>query len=156
MLSDQIVVRRFVPEDAEQVAVLIRTTLLTSNVPDYDDDELESLAAWYSPQGLRSREGIARRFVAVDAAHPHRIVGTAARRENRIEAFFVLPEWQRQGVGATLLDVIEDDARAQAMRAIWLESSLTAVDFYTGHGFETVSEARDLGDGLVVEMRKPI
>ncbi len=151
--THEITVRLFEADDADQVAALIRRTLLTSNAADYPESDLEVLAEWYSARGLLSRLDYATRAVAVDRASGV-IVGTAARRENKIEGFFVDPDWQHRGVGGTLLTALESDARAHAMRGLWLESSLTAVAFYTAHGFESVGEPRDLGDGLVVAMRK--
>ena len=49
---------------------------------------------------------------------------------------------------------IEADARALAMRVLWLESSLTAVGFYERLGYEAAGGPRDAGDGLVQPMRK--
>ena len=48
-------VRLFAEEDATAVAALIRTTLLTSNAADYPREELETIAEWYSAEGLVSR-----------------------------------------------------------------------------------------------------
>jgi GNAT superfamily N-acetyltransferase len=154
VLAPNIVVRGFVAEDAERVSALIRATLLTSNAADYPRAELEALAEWYSPAGLISRLPVARRIVALAEDGDDTIVGTAARRENRLEAFFVHPDWQRRGVGTLLLEALEEDARVDALRAVWLESSLTAVGFYKKLGFVPTGEARDEGGGLVVPMRK--
>lgn len=147
-------VRLFAEEDATAVAALIRTTLLTSNAADYPREELETIAEWYSAEGLVSRIGHCQRIVAVTRDATREVLGTAARRENHLEGFFVSPSWQGRGVGELLLSTLEDAARADAMRVLWLESSLTAVGFYEKAGFARIGEARDLGDGLVVEMRK--
>nr|NLI50925.1 GNAT family N-acetyltransferase [Propionibacterium sp.] len=154
VLAPNIVVRSFVAEDAERVSELIRSTLFTSNAGDYPRAELESLAEWYSAAGLVSRLPVARRIVAFAEDGADTIVGTAARRENRFEAFFVHPDWQGRGVGSLLLEALEEDARTDALRAVWLESSLTAVGFYTKRGFVAVGAPRDEGDGLVIPMRK--
>lgn len=152
--APNIVVRGFTAEDAGRVSELIRSTLFTSNAADYPRAELESLAEWYSAAGLVSRLPIARRIVALAEDGADTIIGTAARRENRLEAFFVHPDWQGRGVGSLLLEALEEDARLDALRAVWLESSLTAVGFYAKRGFAAVGAARDGGDGLIVPMRK--
>ncbi len=156
VLAPNIVVRGFVAEDAERVSELIRATLLTSNAADYPLADLESLADWYSAAGLISRLPVAHRIVALAEDGDDTIVGTAARRENRLESFFVHPDWQRRGVGSLLLEALEEDARLAALRAVWLESSLTAVGFYRRRGFAPTAEPRDEGDGLVVAMRKKL
>lgn len=152
-MQTQVAVRPFVEADADEVAALIRTTLLVSNASDYSRPELESLADWYAAGPLIVRMPLCRRFVAVVDGG---IVGTAARRENRVEGFFVGPDWQGLGIGAQLLLVVEEDARTDALRALWLESSVTAVGFYEARGYVTTGPARDNGDGVVVGMRKRI
>lgn len=161
VLAPNIAVRAFTAEDAEKVSALIRSTLLTSNTAHYPRAELESLADWYCAAGLISRLPFARRIVAFaensgqTIENPREtIVGTAARRENRLESFFVAPAWQGCGVGSLLLEALEEDARVDALRVVWLESSLTAVGFYEKRGFVATGGAVDNGDGLVVTMRK--
>ena len=145
--------RLFESGDAEQVASLIRETLLTSNAADYPLDELESLADWYGPSGLVSRMPFCTRLVAVDDT-TGACIGTIARRENHIEGFFVRPAWQKRGIGAFLLSGVEADAHMHGIQAIWLESSITAQGFYRACGFTAVSGVEDLGEGPCITMRK--
>lgn len=144
--------RLFDPDDAEPTASMIARTLTASNAADYSPDVIESLVAWYSPEGLRGRIPFSTRLVVTDADGA--IVGTAARRENRLEGFFVEPSWQGGGIGRFLLEGLEADARFHAMRALCVDSSLTAVGFYEACGFVASGPARDLGEGLVVPLRK--
>lgn len=150
-----VAIRPFSAPDADEVSALIRETLLRSNAEDYPADVLQSLAEWYSAPGLISRLDYATRIVAIDC-EKGRIVGTAARRENRVEGFFVHPDWQGRGIGRALLDGIEEDGRADALRVLWVESSLTAVGFYEGRGYTQAGPAHDYGDGFVVPLRKPL
>lgn len=151
MLLQNMIIRPFAVADAEAVARVVRETLLTSNAGDYSIEELEALADWYEPRPLIARMEHSERFVAViDTA----IIGTAARRGNRIEGFFVAPSWQRHGVGEQLLAALEASAKREAMRAIWLESSVTAVGFYERHGYSSAGQPFDHGEGLVVPLRK--
>jgi GNAT superfamily N-acetyltransferase len=153
-VTQHVLVRHFTEPDADAVAALIRETLLTTNIADYPMEELELLAEWYSARGLVSRMGVTERLVAVVTEGGEQIVGTAARRENRLEGFFVAPAWQGKGVGEQLLAALEEICLQAAMRAIWLEASLTAVGFYERRGFTAAGAPRDNGDGLVVAMRK--
>lgn len=156
MTLDRVAIRDFTAQDADEVSALIRATLLTSNAGDYAREELEAIADWYCAAGLVSRLPYAHRLVAAPAEGPHagRIIGTAARRENQVEAVFVAPDWQGAGVGAALMGLLEQGARTLAMRALWLESSLTAVGFYERLGYESAGGVRDAGEGLVQPMRK--
>ena len=149
----RITVRDFTAADADAVAALIRTTLLTSNASDYAREVLEGLADWYAAGPLISRMGLSERFVAVVGAER---VGTAAHRDGQIEGFFVAPSWQRQGVGELLLAALEASARRRMIDRLLLHSSVTAVDFYLRQGFEPTGEPFDAGEGLVVPMSKDL
>lgn len=52
-----------------------------------------------------------------------------------LRAVYVDPKASRQGVGNALLKSLEDVARKNNCKRLWLDSSLTAVPFYTAHGF---------------------
>jgi GNAT superfamily N-acetyltransferase len=149
----EITVRAFTAADADAVAALIRATLLTSNASDYPREVLESLADWYHAEGLVSRLGLAHRLVATASGE---IVGTAAVREGHVEGFFVAPTAQGRGVGVQLLAALEDAARLDGVAELLLESSLTAIPFYTHNGFVATGELADHGDGLSLPMRKAL
>jgi GNAT superfamily N-acetyltransferase len=153
-LTHRVVVRPFTELDADEVSALIRRTLLSSNIGEYSREELEGIADWYGAAGLILRMPLCLRLVAAAPDEGDRIVGTAARRENRLEGFFVSPDWQRRGVGEQLLGALEDSARHGALRVLWLDSSVTATGFYERKGYVAAGGARDDGEGLVVPMRK--
>ncbi len=52
-----------------------------------------------------------------------------------LRAVYVDPKASRQGVGQALLHALEEVARKNNCKRLWLDSSLTAVPFYTAHGF---------------------
>ncbi|MBK7837912.1 MAG: GNAT family N-acetyltransferase [Candidatus Obscuribacter sp.] len=52
-----------------------------------------------------------------------------------LRAIYVDPEASRQGVGQALLHALEEAAQKNNCKRLWLDSSLTAVSFYTTHGF---------------------
>lgn len=156
MRSTDVRIRVFAEADADEVAALIRTTLLTTNAPDYPLDELESLADWYGPSALVSRMPHCRRMVAVADLDGHQIVGTAARRGARLEGFFVAPAWQRQGIGERLLASLVAEARLAGLPELELDSSVTAVGFYVRLGFAQEGPPADRGEGLVVPMSRTL
>jgi len=76
----------------------------------------------------------------------------------RIRAFFVHPEWARQGIGRAILEACEAALRAAGFREAMLVATLAGEPFYTVFGY-TVAERYDapLSDGLtlpVVRMTK--
>ena len=54
----------------------------------------------------------------------------------RIRAFFVHPDFARQGVGTQILEACVDAARAAGFRSLELASTLPGVAFYGVFGFE--------------------
>lgn len=57
-----------------------------------------------------------------------------------INAFFVAPDWQRQGIGKLLWDKVVEQARLKGLVALQLDSDPFAVSFYEAMGFEVVGE----------------
>lgn len=56
----------------------------------------------------------------------------------RIRAFFVHPDWARQGVGSRLLTACEAAARAFGFRRFELVATLTGEPLYARHGYAAV------------------
>ncbi|HIU17597.1 MAG TPA: GNAT family N-acetyltransferase [Candidatus Avidesulfovibrio excrementigallinarum] len=73
--------------------------------------------------------------VAIDDASGE-LVGFAALIENVLAALFVLPGWERRGIGSRLLELIRK-LRADLCLTVY-ERNCRAVTFYTKHGFVKV------------------
>jgi len=68
-----------------------------------------------------------------------------ARDPARIRAFFVHPNWARQGIGAMILDACERAAAAAGFTRLEMGATLTGVPFYRAKGYEALED-------LAVEM----
>ena len=83
-----------------------------------------------------------------------------SRDSARIRAFFVRPEWARQGIGRAILDRCEAEARAEGFRSTQLLSTLPGHRFYRRLGYsgdERVSH--ELPGGVKIDfipMRKDL
>jgi GNAT superfamily N-acetyltransferase len=62
----------------------------------------------------------------------------------RIRAFFVAPEFARQGLGRRLLDHCATEAAKGGFTALELMATLPGVPFYTALGFHEVEQVRDM------------
>ncbi|WP_435016292.1 GNAT family N-acetyltransferase [Tundrisphaera sp. TA3] len=126
-----IALRPYRPDDAPALLALFRDTIRRVNCRDYDP---EQVAAWASdeidPAAWAARfQG---RFVVV-AEGP---AGFAELEpDGHIDRFFVSADHQRRGVGASLLDAVEAEARRRGIGRLFLESSLTARPFFEARGF---------------------
>lgn len=78
----------------------------------------------------------------------------------KIRAFFILPEWARQGIGTMILGVCEAAARAAGFRRLEMGATLSGVPFYRAKGYtalERVDAPLAEGESLpVVRMVKEI
>ncbi|HEX3986750.1 MAG TPA: GNAT family N-acetyltransferase [Acidobacteriaceae bacterium] len=53
----------------------------------------------------------------------------------KIRAFFVHPEWARQGIGSHLLALCEEAARAEGFTRCEMGATLTGIPLYRRHGY---------------------
>ena len=78
----------------------------------------------------------------------------------RIRAFFVHPDFARQGLGAKMLDACETAARSAGFRRLEMAATLTGVPFYAKFGYragETIEVPLSNGEKLpVVVMGKEV
>jgi GNAT superfamily N-acetyltransferase len=83
-----------------------------------------------------------------------------AREPARIRAFFVHPEWARQGIGRALMRACEDAAFAAGFRSMELVATLAGEALYAAFAYRATQRyAIDLPGGLtmnVVRMHKPL
>ena len=78
----------------------------------------------------------------------------------KIRAFFVHPDWARQGIGTIILDACEAAAKQAGFRRLEMGATLSGVPFYQTKGYSAV---RELGVPLkngeelpIVQMEKAI
>ena len=103
-------------------------------------------APWGQPPGSEQDgyETVAWHRMAVNAQGE--IIGYGrlhreAKDLGRIRYMFVVPQWRGRGVGAALLESLEDVACEQGMTGIRLDARAPVLGFYLRHGY------RDLGPG---------
>jgi GNAT superfamily N-acetyltransferase len=146
-------IRKFLPEDAEQVSALIQNTLIVSNSADYHVRPIRRLSHLFAPPMLRSL--IKRREIYV-FERTGRLCGTISLEDDRVYSFFVAPDRQGTGIGKALLKHIEKRARKRGVRTLRVASSLTAVSFYEKMGFTVVGQKDDESYGETVMMVKSL
>lgn len=78
----------------------------------------------------------------------------------KIRAFFVHPEWARQGIGGIILEACESAARTEGFSRLEMGATLTGVPFYQKMGYVALEKLEvPLNDGLslpIVRMAKSI
>ena len=157
MSMRQWVLREATHEDAPPLTKLIERSVLTLQVRDYSQSQLE--AALGALCGVEMALIVDGTYYVVEAAG--KIVGCGgwSRRTAlfgvhklvrddsalkpgvdpaRIHAFFVDPDWTRRGVASAILDACEAAALAEGFTSLSLAATLTGIGFYRRHGFVDV------------------
>jgi aminoglycoside 6'-N-acetyltransferase I len=107
------------------------------------DAEWESMRQWFARTDAAT-------FVAVDGANPASVVGYADVGERSVvdgcegpaaylEAWYVMPEWRKQGIGEALIRACEDWARAKGFTEMGSDTHLHNTESQRLHlklGFE--------------------
>jgi GNAT superfamily N-acetyltransferase len=148
-----IVIRTFEPRDAEAVSALIRRTMRESNSRDYPLERLQPLIDYFSPEKLRR---LGQERVCLVAEIDRQLVGTAALDGAELATFFVLPEYQGQGIGKRLLAAIEQQAQMLGIARITVDSSLTGAAFYARMGYLRTGVEREGTAGTQIGMQKQL
>ena len=136
MLGKQIAIRRATAGDLRAVHEIVLRALRETNARDYPAPVIDRLVLTL-PEKVSSNLETWHAFVAiVDGL----IVGTASLSGDTVKSVFVHPDYQRGGVATKLMDAIEKLALAQSVRALNVQSSITAQPFYAKRGFTIVRE----------------
>lgn len=132
-------IRKFVSEDAEETARMIRRTLRISNSKDYSLENIEKNIDSHSATKLLERAKHAHMYVACD---DDKIVGCGgidcywgSKTESIILTVFVMPEYQNKGLGKTIIRTIEKDEFFLRAERVEIPASITACEFYRKLGY---------------------
>ena len=153
MSPDPIRIRPYQSQDAEAVSQLIRSTMRISNSPDYPMEKLQLLMDYFSPTKIEEINQNRSCFVAIEADH---IVGTAGLEDDNLVTFFVDPRHQRRGIGAALLQRVENAAELKGLQTLNVQSSLAGAQFYEAMGYRPTGRLVELFAGTHVEMHKTL
>jgi putative acetyltransferase len=140
IMTQQIIVRKYQPEDTQALAHIFFNTIHLINSKDYTKEQVDVWAPITSLDGERWSKKFLRTnpFVAVVGRE---IVGFAEFEPNgHIDCFYCHHEWIGKGVGSSLMRKIHEEARQQKIDRIFSEVSITAKPFFERHGFATICE----------------
>ncbi|MEM6610668.1 MAG: GNAT family N-acetyltransferase [Cyanobacteria bacterium P01_C01_bin.72] len=131
-------IRRFQPQDTEQIAWLVHNTVRQINIQDYSNSQI---AAW-SSDNIYFRDWLkvcGSRFTYV-AVEERQILGFGELESNgHIDCFYVHHHYQRQGIGKSIYQAIEFKAQELNLTRLFTAVSITAKPFFVSQGFEIVN-----------------
>ena len=133
-------IRKFEEKDAQEVSALVAKTLRTTNRKDYTAEYIENDVKKLSPAHILQRAGWTHFYVACE---DDCIVGCGAigpywgkEDESSLFTIFVLPEYQGNGIGRTIIETLEQDEYFLRAKRIEIPASITALNFYKKMGYD--------------------
>ncbi len=132
-------IRRFENSDANRVSALIAKTLRTCNIKDYSSEHIENNVAAFTPEKVVARAGWTHFYVVCEG---EKIIGCGAigpywdkRDESSLFNIFVLPEYQKKGIGRKIIETLERDEYFLRAKRTEVPASITALNFYRKMGY---------------------
>ena len=152
------VVRRFAESDAGTVSRMIRTAMDISNRKDYPDEIMDALILRETPKYVLEQACRTHMYVALDG---EKIIGSGAigplrdrEDESGLFTVFVLPEYQRKGVGRKIMEALEQDEYFIRAKRIEIRASITGVPFYLRMGYHYRDGISEPDGDLLLRLEK--
>lgn len=119
----------------------------------YTPDEIE---AWYKNEIPPNFSEVITKLDWLIASFGDEIVGTGFLDADKAEvgAIFVDPKYQRNGIGFKILNKIENIAKKKKIVTLYLDATLSAVEFYKASGYETTERSKCVLGKLVLSSYK--
>ena len=152
-------IRPLAPDEVEAVSALARVVWQATYPALISQAQIEfMLADRYAAERIRAQLGDSRH--AWWGAHAGEALAGFAHASSddtgcKLDKLYVHPSSQRHGIGSALLATVQDWARAQHARRLWLQvnrGNAPAIAAYRKQGFRVVeSRVFDIGNGFVMD-----
>lgn len=147
----EIKVREFRKKDAEACSKIISETIAYSGV--LTKREQEHIKKRTTPKELIKKMKKREHFVC---EKKEKIIGASILNKNEIRNMYVLPEFQKKGIGSLILKKIEKEAKKNKIKKLFLYTHPKASKFYLKNKFEVIKRFKDKNNLPVVYMEKEL
>ena len=134
------IIRRFRENDAEKVSSMIIRTEKITNSKDYSEEWINAFEKRVQPSLIIERAGWTHFYVVEEN---DTIIGCGAigpywgsETESSLFNIFVLPEYQGNGIGRKIVEILEQDEYFLRAKRTEVAASITAVNFYRKLGYD--------------------
>ncbi|MDR2955708.1 MAG: GNAT family N-acetyltransferase [Prevotella sp.] len=132
-------IREAKESDTEEITQLFYETIQSVNIRDYSQEDVDDWSSWYRDTD-KWKEGISSQFFIV-AIYNSMIVGFGSLAvDGYLDFMFIHKDFQRRGIAAKLLEVLEEKAISQNNKSVYSEVSITARGFFESHGYKVVKQ----------------
>lgn len=136
-------IRPAVPGDASAICDVLRESIQICCKADHHDDQA-IVARWLANKTTENVKKwvTAPDSVALVASRGDDLLGVALLIERELAICYVAPRALYQGVGKALLQSVEKAALARGVEVLTLDSTRTALPFYTRNGYSFCGPVR--------------
>lgn len=135
-----ITIREYRDSDVPVIVRLYYDTVIHVNSRDYTPEQIQAWSPGVWPDSFW-RERFKRAYKVFIAEIAGEIVGFSEyHADGHVDTFDVHYEHQGQGVGARLMQCIEEEANRTGVNKLYLEASITGRPFFARMGFDVVGE----------------
>ena len=157
-MAEEIRIRGYAAGDAPEIARLFYETVRSVNREDYSDQQVKAWAPGVpDPDEWHARMAARKTLVAEEGGE---VVGFAELEEDgHLDMLYLREDAVGRGVGRGLYGAVEREARAEGLRRIFTEASITARPFFERRGFRVVREQTVVVRGVAMTnfaMEKPL
>jgi GNAT superfamily N-acetyltransferase len=141
---DKISIREMQSGEEDTVSSLIREGFFEFISPLYSEEGREEFLKYIDPGAIRERNRNNHVLYVADDRRQNRIAGIIEIRNfNHISLLFVEKQYQRRGVGRSLLNRAKELCSAQSVHEITVNASTNAVLAYEAFGFRISGEEKE-------------
>ena len=149
----QIYVRRARAADAQHICDINIASIQELCAGEYSPEQLKARCRDKTAERCRQKMSDPGRVMLVaeipDPLGLH-LAGFASSRDDWVVGLYVHPDYGKQGIGAALLEALEEELRARGVVVARLFSTMTAATFYSAHGWKPDAPTTELVDGVAI------
>ena len=139
-MTNEIIIRNYIADDAQQLASIYYYTIHNINVQDYSEEQVN---AW-APSSSLELTGWKKKWETITplvALIDNKIAGfTEFEPSGHIDCFYVHHEYQGVGIGSSLMNEIFKKANDLNLKRVFAEVSITAKPFFEAKGFKVIKQ----------------
>ncbi len=129
-----LIIREAVAADADAIRELFRETIISVNIRDYDERQIEIWAKGSEDKNAWLRKIGEQNFIVAEI--DEKLVGfSSITDEGYIDFMFTHKDHQHQGIASNMIARLTEIAHEKKLEKVWAEVSITARPFFAGKGF---------------------
>lgn len=138
-MQNEIMVRKAVPGDAQEVSALILENAVATLLDYYSPEQWDVFLKYYDTEAVRQKLANHSYFCA---ELDNKLIGVIGLDRNWVVGFYTKATMLKKGIGSLLMNHLEDFARKNGIPKLKLASSPVGLEYYYKKGWMKIKEAK--------------